>query len=65
MFLVLKVQSLSFARANVYSSDTRNVVDHTVDSSNTRKVATDLNELDLSNRFEVLATNSDVNLDMY
>ena len=33
------------------------------DSSDTRKFSTNLNELVLSNGFEVLATNSDVNLD--
>ena len=55
-----QVQSLSLGTANVDSSDIKEVVNPTVDSSDTRRVATNLNELALSNMFEVLATNLDV-----
>ena len=49
----VEVQGLSLARATVDSSAT-------VDSLDTTRVAMNLNDLVLSDRFEVLAANSDV-----
>ena len=59
----MDAQTAPFSRDKTHTSDIRKVVKPTV-SSNTTRLLTNLNELALSSRFEVLATNSDVELDI-